>query len=343
MKKNNYLFLFAIITGFLILIGNPAASAADMNYSVKAVIPENQIDQSKTYFDLKMAAGEQQEISLEIENSSDQDVTIQVDMNTATTNRNGVINYGESKGPKDSSLTYDISKLITGENEVVLFPKEKKTVNYMLTMPKKSFDGILLGGFYIHKKMTQEEIESEKNVQIKNDFSYIVGVKLTETDKKIEPELELNTITPGLQNYRTVVNATLQNTSPIIISGMTVDAKVSKEGSDKILHETKKDNQSMAPNSSYEFPISWDNQELKPGKYTLLLTANTEDKKAWNFKKNFEIKGDVKKLNKEAVEIEKTDNLYIYMIITLIAILVAAGILFFIIKNKKSKKTKHII
>lgn len=332
MKNNNYLFLFVIITGFLISIGNPAASAADMNYSVKAVIPENQIDQSKTYFDLKMAAGEQQEISLEIENSSEQDVTIQVDMNTATTNRNGVINYGESKGSKDSSLTYDISKLITGENEVVLLPKEKRTVNYMLTMPKKSFDGILLGGFYIHKKMTQEEIESEKNVQIKNDFSYIVGVKLTETDKKIEPDLELNTITPGLQNYQTVVNATLQNTSPIIISGMTVDAKVSKEGSDKILHETKKDNQSMAPNSSYEFPISWDNQELKPGKYNLRVKAIDGNNHEWQFSREFEIKSDAKKFNKEAIKLEKNYNFQRKINVAVI-LLILIGIIYLFFKK----------
>lgn len=333
MKKKMFILLLLTLSGGGLFTGSNTVQAADMNYSVKANIPENQIDKDKTYFDLKMTPSQKQIISLELENSSDQEMTIQIGVNTATTNRNGVINYGKSKMDTDNSLTYDMSKLIEGDNEVVLLPKEKKVVDYTVTMPEKSFDGILLGGFYIHKKQTKEERESEKNVQIKNDFSYVIGIKLNETDQEIEPELKLNTVTPGLQNYRTVVNATIQNVSPVIISGMAVEAKISKEGSNEILHETKKDNQSMAPNSSYEFPISWENQELKPGNYTLVLTASDKNQHEWKFNKNFKIKGEAKKLNKKAVELEKKSNLYVYITIVLINILLVMLVFW-----RKSKK-----
>lgn len=335
MKKFNYLFLLILLTGCFMFIGGHLANAADMNYSVKAIIPENQMDKSKTYFDLKMTPGQQQTIFLELENTSDQEITLQVETNTATTNRNGVINYGASGEARDKSLSYDINELIKGDNEVVLLPKEKKRAGYTLKMPEKTFDGILLSGFYIHKKQTQEELELEKNIQIKNDFSYIIGMRLSETDKKVKPELKLTNITPGLQNYRTVVNATIQNSSPTIISAMTVEAKIKKKGSNKILHETKKINQSMAPNSSYEFPISWDNKELIPGKYTLSLKVNTEEKDEWKFSKEFEIKGDVKNLNEEAVQLEKENNMLVYFIG--IAILILISVFYFIIKNKKKK------
>lgn len=328
MKKNGYLFLLALVSGIVLFMGNNTVQARSMDYSVKTIIPDNQIDKKKTYFDLKMSPGQQQIISLELENSGDQNITIQIGINTATTNRNGVINYGESTESKDSSLVYNISELIKGEKEVVLSPKEKKLVNYTVTMPEKSFDGILLGGFYIHKKPTKEDQESEKNVQIKNDYSYIVGVKLTETDVKIEPELKLNDITPGLQNYRTVVNATIQNISPTIISEMVVEASIRKKGSDKILHKSEKSNQSMAPNSSYQFPISWNNQELKPGMYNLVLKAIDGGNNEWKFSKDFEIKADVKELNKEAIELEKSND-FEYYIIGIFLVLIIIIFVFF--------------
>ncbi|MDW5523888.1 DUF916 and DUF3324 domain-containing protein [Carnobacterium maltaromaticum] len=339
MKKNGYIFILTLLSGILLFMGTNTVHAADMTYSVKTIIPENQIDKDKTYFDLKMVPGQKQMISLELENSSDQEITIQIGINTATTNRNGVINYGDSNMAKDSSLTYDISELIQGENEIVLLPKEKKVVNYTVTMPEKSFDGILLGGFYIHKKLTKEEQESEKNVQIKNDYSYIVGIKLTETDVKVEPELKLNDITPGLQNYRTVVNATLQNITPTIISGMSIEASIRKKGSDEIIHQAEKSNQSMAPNSSYQFPISWDNQELKPGKYNLGLKAIDGNNNEWQFSKEFEITSDVKELNEEAIELEEKDTFQIYLL-ALVILLILLSICYLIFKKKKKKKKR---
>lgn len=41
-----------------------------MAYSIKANIPENQIDKSKTYFDLKRIPGQKQDVSMTVSNSS---------------------------------------------------------------------------------------------------------------------------------------------------------------------------------------------------------------------------------------------------------------------------------
>lgn len=94
----------------------------------------------------------------------------------------------------------------------------------------------------------------------------------------------------------------------------------------------------MAPNSNFNFGINWDNQEFKPGKYTLKLTAWGSGKK-WTFTKDFEIKKDeADKLNDKAVELEKDYTMW--YIIGGIALLVVLLILVFLLGRKSRKKNE---
>ncbi|MGF9853134.1 DUF916 and DUF3324 domain-containing protein [Bacillus paramobilis] len=312
--------------------------AADMKYSIEANIPENQIDKKLTYFDLKMEPRQKQTISLTLRNYSDEVSTFSIEPHTAATNRNGVIDYSKKLVKKDSSMKYSFEELITGETKHTLQPKEEKKVEFTIQMPKESYDGIILGGFYIHKEANKEGKEEKKSLQIKNDYSYVIGVRLTETSKEVESDLQLKEIKPNLENYRTVVTANLQNTEAVIVSGLSVDAKVYKKGSKSVLHETKKDGMSMAPNSNFDFAINWGNQELKPGKYHLKLAAKDKMDRTWELENDFEIKGkESKSLNKEAVEL-KDDNTKWYIIIGVCVLIISIlfTILIIMIKNKKN-------
>lgn len=326
------LLIFFIFLGIDIV----NTSAADMNYSVQAIIPENQIDKTKTYYDLRVVPGDRQKLSLQIENHSDKKTTLEIGFHTAKTNKNGVINYGGDNEKSDDTLEYDLEKLIEGPTFVKLKPNETRRIKYMLNVPKKSFNGMLLGGFYIHKKEEGKETES-KNVQIENDYSYVIGLKVTENSTKIKPDLKLNHIYPGLQNYRTTVYANIQNIKPVIISGMTIDASIYKKGSKELLHHTKKENQTMAPNSSYDFGISWDNKPLKPGIYTLKLKAKDEKGSKWSFQKNFEIGKESKEMNKEAVEVDNKLNWGFIGIISLVIVFLIICS-YFLYKRKKQVK-----
>ncbi|WP_317913830.1 DUF916 domain-containing protein [Carnobacterium maltaromaticum] len=149
--KKKFLIVLSII--FICIISFPKESQADsMAYSVKADIPENQIDKAKTYFDLKMAPGQRQEISLTVSNSGDEETSIFITPNNATTNQNGVIDYSEEKAKLDSTLKIPLTSIISGKQEVKLNPKETKQVTFVIQMPEKEYSGDILGGFYIQKK-----------------------------------------------------------------------------------------------------------------------------------------------------------------------------------------------
>ncbi|EGO7852046.1 DUF916 and DUF3324 domain-containing protein [Enterococcus faecalis] len=307
---------------FIAILPADGAYAADMAYSVKANLPENQRNNEHTYFDLFMQPKQKKAISITFENHSEDPIELEVNYHTAQTNDNGVIDYKGTKERKDSSLAYDLKELITGDQTVKLNGNEKKEVLYTITMPEQKFEGILLGGFHIHKK--DKEDSTNKKFQIKNDYSYVIGLQVTETEKKVTPELKLNTVEPGLNNYRTTLFANLQNTTATMITDMTVTAEVYKEKSKEVLHKTVKNNQSMAPNSNYNFPISWDNQSFQSGKYSLKLNAADKAGHKWSFNKNFEIKDNAKKYNEEAVDVKGQVNKNDYIIYVLICIIIVA-------------------
>ena len=315
-------------------------AAETMAYSVKANIPENQINKTLTYFDLKMEPNQRQELTLTVSNSSDEKATILISPNVAMTNQNGVIDYSKMDEKLDSTLKNPVTSIISKAQEVTLEPKETKEVPFTVQMPEKEFDGLILGGFYISKKEDESsDKDKEKDVQIKNKYSYVIGLQMRENTNEVKPVMELNDIKPALLNYRTAVTANLKNTEATIMKDLSVDAKVMKKGNEKVLHEVSKKNLSMAPNSNFDFPINWDNQSLEPGTYTLKLAAQSGEEK-WAFEKDFKITSkDSTNLNKEAVELEKAEPNWILIISVVVGVilLIILVILFFISRHQKKK------
>lgn len=347
MKKTfNILVVFLI--GFL-HIPMTGLAVESMAYSVKANIPENQINKTLTYFDLKMEPNQRQEISLTVSNSGDDKVTIIISPNIAITNQNGVIDYSQLDAKKDSSLKNPLTAIISKKQEVTLEAKETRDVPFTIQMPEKEFDGLILGGFYISKKEdAPKDKDKDKNVQIKNKYSYVIGLQMRENTNEVKPVMELNDVKPTLLNYRTAITANLQNTEATIIKDLTVDAKVLKRGTTKIIHEISKENLSMAPNSNFDFPINWDNKSLDPGNYTLQLVAQSGEEK-WEFEKHFKITSkESNNLNKEAVELEKSEPNWLLVIsIVFSGILVLIVIVSFFIyqhqKKKAAEKRAHLM
>lgn len=57
----------------------------------------------------------------------------------------------------------------------------------------------------------------------------------------------------------------------------------------------------MGPNSSYQFPISWNNHELKSDMYNFVLEVTDGGNNQWKFSEYFEIKSGVKELDKKSI------------------------------------------
>ncbi|WP_261807034.1 DUF916 and DUF3324 domain-containing protein [Lapidilactobacillus luobeiensis] len=322
------------------------AQAESLKYNVGAVLPSNQMPNSKvTYFDLLVKPDTEQTLQVRINNQDSQAHDYTVETNRASTNRNGVIDYSDHGAKADKSLKYNIEDLVSAKQKVTVPANTSATVDIKLKSPAKTFNGVILGGVRIAQK-TDDKATSKKGVTITNQFAYVIGLQLHSDQEAVKPDLHLLKVSPKQFNYRNYITATLQNDQPTIMRDFAVNAYITKRGQDKKYVTLKKENMAMAPNSNFTLPIGDESYRLEPGKYTLYLKATADSKKyKWNFKKDFEITSSAaNKLNKTSVDEPEKPNYTIWLI--LIGVIIILLLIFLIIllmrrKKKDDEDDKH--
>lgn len=331
--------LYYTLTIMFFLLFTPVISANDepVGYSAKAIIPDNQIDKHQTYFDLLMEPNQKQDIQVEIFNSSNEDIEVSVHITNPTTTRNGLIDYTTIDAEIDETLQTPITDIAAVDDQPVIVPAENSVlVPIHIHMPNELFDGIILGGIYFEKRDNNEDVDGDA-VQLTNQYTYVLGLKLSETDTKIEPELALENVHTGLVNYQPAVITTIRNKNPVIIDNMQLNAIVTDSKGNKI-NQVSVEDYRMAPNSVIPFAIDWKDDQLKPGTYHVDLHAKIGSK-TWNWKDEFEVKPEVaEKINKDVVESDSGSNIIWYIVIgfsTIIIILLC--IIVWLLKKNKPK------
>ncbi len=328
--------LLALICFVLLVVCQGYVHADALGYGVKALIPDNQRNKEVSYFDLKTSPNMSEIISVAISNNSDKVVSLEPVVNLSKTNFNGVMDYQNPKLKSDVSLPMDISKIVTPvEKKIDIAAHTTQEVKFQINMPDRPFNGQLVGGIVL-KDLNQKS----KKSGVSNVYAFVVGIVLHGNQELDKDTLALGDVVPDQNNYRNVITSELRNTSAKILSKLSVETTVTKKNSDKILYAATKEKMMLAPNSILPFPTSLKNKSLKPGHYTIHIAAKTKDQN-WHFDKDFEIKGEVaKKLNAQAVELEK-DYTWLYMTAIGILIILLACIFFYIRhKNKEQKKLK---
>lgn len=343
MKKNlKTIILFISVVLIGIIQFSSIGFASELNFSVEALIPDNQRDKTKTYFDLRVEPNTEQTIEINLRNDTNNEVVVEPSINTATTNLNGVVEYGETKAKQDKTLPINLKDIVTVAKEVSIPAKSSLKVPLNIKMPETKFDGIISGGITIKEKdsVTDSKGSKSQGLAINNKYAYVVALLINQTDKEVKPKLELNEVTPAQVNARNVINANIQNITAAYVNEMSVDAKVIQKGKTKTLYENTKNSMQMAPNSNFEYPISLNGEKLEAGDYTLILNVEANEGK-WSFTKNFTINGkDAKKFNQQDVSIKK-DNTWIYLLASLFLILIVAYLVFIINRKRKEEKRKE--
>ncbi|MGE8037586.1 DUF916 and DUF3324 domain-containing protein [Lysinibacillus sp. NPDC093692] len=336
MRKNTLWTLIGLLIVSLVSF-TPFALASEFNFGVYTVIPDNQIDKQKSYFNLMMKPNQEQTLTIQLKNDTGEDVIIEPKIHSATTNLNGVVEYGPTNAEPDPTLRYELGDLITTEKEITIPAKGSKDLFLHVKMPEEEFDGILAGGITIEEKeasSTNTE-EANKGLSIENKYAYVVGITLQETVEQVTQDLKLHDVKAGQLNARNVINATLQNPTATYLNRFEVDAEVTKKGQTEVLYESKKQDMQVAPNSNFDYPIELNGEKFKTGEYTLHLKAKSS-KESWEFKKDFTIKGEeAQQFNATDVSIEGPNYLaYMVGLLTLIVV----GLLIFIFYSRKKQK-----
>lgn len=317
------------------VVTHAADSGGEVGYNVQAVIPENQIDKTKSFFDLRMQPDQKQTISVKINNTSDQDSDYHVTVNQAYTSDQGFIDYSDQKKAAKNDYPYTIQSIAKVAERVSVSKESSKDVPITLTMPKNSFDGQILAAVQVVKT----DNASEKGIS--NNYGYILGLKLTETDAAIKRQLTLTSVKAAESFGKTSVVAMLNNPTMDAYGHLKYEAVVKKASSGAVVRTVSYDNDmQIAPNSAYPFAIDWQNKKLEAGKYDLHLKVSDAKKNVWTFDRPFTIsKEQAKDVNEATIGASDNDRLplWVFIVIGILLAIIVLGIIWLILAKRKKK------
>lgn len=350
----------------LVTIGLSPIAHADksLSFSVEAVTPKTQVNKKVSYFDIKTEPGSEQDIEVKLKNINNREVVVNLGINSAKTNTNGVVEYAKTDIKNDKTLKYDLSKLVTGPETIKLPAKSEKKVKLHVKGPKDNFDGVIAGGLNFSEKETKDktketEDKEQQSIALENKFAFNLAIVMHPGKDTEKPDLKLNDVFADTLNYRNVISLNLQNPGAAYLSNLKTDIEIFKKGSKEPQYTTHKQDMQMAPNTNFNLPVNLEETKLIPGTYVAKVVAHGqkspegkyisgEDEQGkvirydhkWEFEKEFKIKFmEASRLNSQNIVKEKDNTLwYILLIALLLIILLLVGL--YLMKRNKDMKRK---
>lgn len=349
VRRNGYMkkrkigiskWLIALILAAALLFGSvPAAYASgepeQVTFAVSAVLPENQINETVSYFDLRMQPEEEQDLAVTVYNQGTKEIKVRAEAISASTNANGIIDY-KTPDKKDETLKIPFSEIAEVKTPVLTIPAGgEKTAYIHVSMPRSLYDGTVLGGIVLTQEKEPEDAEETKQgVVIQNEYSYVVGVKLSETDVEVLPEFEPVEAVPGVENYHAAVTHYIRNREAAIAKDISLAIEVFRDGKQEVV-KTSAATVDMAPNSVLPYPILWE-EELQPGKYVSHVEMEMNGR-TWEMDMPFEITAQAaQEIATGSVDTEPGLPWWGILLIVLVIVLIV--ILFLLLAAVKRKK-----
>lgn len=329
-----------LLAGVITLLGLSSFSSSALgaenqaDFSVNAEQSAYQIDKSKTYFDLSLPVKETVPLVIHVTNNSDKAIEVAGELSPATTNLNGVVEYGKTQNKLTTNVPFDITQIASFEKrKQTIEAKQTRDFVVNVTAPTKEYAGIVAGGITF-RDVTEDQASNNEKGMFKNKFAYAIALLIHGDKPAVKNNITLKEVVPTQVNSRNVVSAAIENEAANYINKVSIEASVIDHKGKEILKENKEDMQ-IAPDSIFQFPIYYGQQEMKSGKYTLTMTVKSE-KEEWKLKKDFNISSN------QASELKKTDvsekegkSDIQWLIFVLLGIIFLLVITFIIVLKKK--------
>lgn len=313
---------------------NSSATIDNANaYTVTPVFGATQNNKTSNFFDMTLTPKQKDTFKLTITNTTPNPQKFKVQVNTATTNSNGIVDYTKSSFEKDPSMSLVLSDLISPNRKDISVPgKQSQTIDFQITMPEKLFSGILLGGVTIRPV---EIAGDQSKGGIQNVYMHTIAIRVNETAETIPAKLESGSVKIGQINRHNTVSMEIKNPQWKLLSKVEGDFFVKEKGTNKTIIHEKKNNLSFAPNTRFDLPILL-KDSFKPGHYTYTIKLKNHEGN-WTFSKDFTInKKQADQYNKRSVD-HKAKNLHWLKYLMAFLILVILGTVCYILGKKKGK------
>jgi len=330
-----------IIIILLAIVGGSHVNAKEqgIGFEVRPILPPTQIDRELGYYYVQTSPGKTQNIDLNITNTSDKEIELDIIVENGITQSNGNLGYSNDLEKIDKSLKQPITELLKPENDTLTVGAGKNIdVSFKLTPPNESYEGVKVGQIII-KPHDDKEKKGVSEV-----YQYALGFVISENGEPFNDGNQLvdGNVKAAVINGQKVISFNLVNPEPKMIENLAVEAYVTENG--EKIKEVKINNFSFAPNSKVDFLLPWGLANFKPGEYIYHYSAkNSYD--SFNYEKKFTIRGnDAKNLNNETAFSVVTPT-YLKIVIVIINVLIIVLFIVIIIRNnkwiKQIKKQSH--
>ncbi|MDT2661648.1 DUF916 and DUF3324 domain-containing protein [Enterococcus hulanensis] len=306
-------------------------------FTVEAIQPETQIKKEFSFFYIRVEPEEPQTLKVKVISKRKEPSKIKIHLNNAVTNIMGQVDYGQENPELDSSMKLPLTYFVKLKEKTITVKNfEEKIVELEVTPPKEKFSGVRLGAISF-QSIDKKEDESG----VKSNYGYKIGLMASEDQAPYNVGGAINHLKVGaaLYNGEKVVAMTLQNPKPVLLENVTVQTKLYKKGSKEVIASNALQGMRLAPNSSFDFLTYLGIEELKPGKYIIESHA-TDEKKNWDWKKEFEVTDkQANQINEDAAYKITMPKLYKGFGIGLI-VLTLGNIGYLVYRKRKTSETK---
>ena len=310
--------------------------------------PDNQVKGKDCSFFLQVKPGQTQTISVFVVNQEKKTRTIRFGINTAYTTDNGTIAFDRASKhlPADSSRKLSIADFVQAPTvkDVKVGPGESGTLTFTLKIPETSFKGYLLGAIYAMPLGEDSKTTTQKGTLLRNQYSYALPIVLTmDPTYDTSLKLRLNTIRPAViskDDNDVGIAVNVQNTNADYeTSKLHITANVTRKGSNKVIHSKTVKSSAFAPNSNYDFAISWGGKPLEPGKYHLSWKSNVGGLQNWNFERDFTItNADAQQLNNQAGF--KPNYLWLWILLGVLVLILIVIVTYYIGRKRNRNQSQ---
>ena len=330
---------------FTLMITNPLSSSASevIPFEISPVIPDRQNVGVRGYYDINVNPNEIIVLSVDVKNNLDKPLIVNITPFNATTSTSGDIVYDVNhKKEQFVNLKVPLQQVGESKNGVEIAAESTARIPIEFKLPKEE-KGVVIGGIHViadDASFSENVVQNEDaTFKINNQIAYIIGVKM-QFPIKVPPEFSFGKARVEMFQGKPRLLIEMKNAAPAVVKELSGTYAVKDEDGNPVLKGSFLDI-IMAPNTRFEYPVNWTDGKLKPGEYTVDLTAELEGKNI-TAKKKFVIEETkpVKEYNKvtEETKVDSSNPWWNYLITAAVA-----GFIFFIVgrrtKKDKSKKS----
>lgn len=289
--KRKLMALAACIAVFAAFL--PVADARmPQSFMPYAILPENQVDKSVEYFDLRMQPGQRQAIQVGVRNTEQYAIEVNLQVNQATTGRNGqLISYQSGEGANGEGAFRLSGIVYLKEATRRIEPGKSAVFDVELSMPDEAFGGMLLGGIVVSAVFPRDVLKTLREAEtddfaVYNALEYVIGLKITQSDDVVEPDFSIAAAFPGAVNYSPNITARIRNEAATTVGQAQIALQVLRDGEE--IYAAEYEEVQFAPQSSGDFIIACEGEPAPAGEYLLRAQLKWREK-TWDLEKSFTI------------------------------------------------------